>query len=149
MLAARHRFPSRGSMAVRTRAGAGTEGPMLTPPPSEAPRHRVSSLVRGEMVPGAKPIQDLVGTGIRELWTSMLDIGTAVRLGDNSSRPRYFGTGWPSPQNWGAASTAQVNGADAVNAGAVNAGNAPEFENKNASNGGPPRIAATLPVRGR
>jgi hypothetical protein len=149
MLAARHRFPSRGSMAVRTRAGARTEGPMLTPPPPEAPRGRISSLVRGQFAPGAKPIQNLVGTGVRELWTSMLDASTAIRLGDNSSRPRYFGTGWPDPQNWAAASTAEVNGDDAVRSGAVNAGNAPEFENKVASNGGPPRIAASLPVRGR
>jgi hypothetical protein len=150
MLGARHRFPSRGSMAVRTRAGGRAEGAMLTPPPPEAPRGRQSSIVRGEFAPGAKPIQNLVGTGIRELWTSMLDVATAVRLGDVSARPRYFGTGYPDPQDWSAASTADVNSEDAVRAGTINAGNAPEMVNKNASNpGGPPRIAASLPVRGR
>jgi hypothetical protein len=136
-------------MAVRTRAGGRAEGAMLTPPPPEPPRSRKPSIIRGEFAPGALPIQNLVGTAVRELWTSMLDIGTAVRLGDDSSKPRYFGTGYPDPQNWSAASAADVNSEDAVRAGAINAGNAPEMVNKNASNGGPPRIAASLPVRGR
>jgi hypothetical protein len=148
MLGARQRFPSRGCMAVRTRAGGNTEGPMLTPLPPEEPRQRQSSLVRGEFAPGAKPIQNLVGTAVRELWTSMLDVGTSIRLGDNSARPRYFGTGWPTPQDW--ASPSSINNEDQVNAATINAGNAPEMVNKNASNpGGPPRIAASLPVRGR
>jgi hypothetical protein len=121
---------------------------MLTAPPPETPRQRNSSIVRGQFAPGAKPIQNLVGTGVRELWTSMLDVATAVRLGDVSARPRYFGTGYPNPQTWRTPS--DVNSEDAVNAGAINAGNAPEMVNKNASNpGGPPRIAASLPVRGR
>ena len=148
MLSARHRHPSRGSMAVRTSMRGRSEGPMLTPPPAEEARHAASRLRRGEFAPGAKPIQDLVGTGVRELFTSMLDSATAVRLGDNSARPRYFGTVLPSPQTW--RGPAEVNGEDQVRAGVRNAGNAPEAMNKVASgSGGPPRIAASLPVRPR
>lgn len=150
MLAARHRFPSRGSMAGPTAARGRTEGPMLTPPPTSPTRPQPpNSLARGEFAPGAKPIQDLVGTGIRELWTSMLDAATAVRLGGNSARPRYFGTVVPSPiYQWLA--PAQINSEDSVRAGVVNSGNAPQMLNKTASAaGGPPRIAASLPVRPR
>lgn len=146
MLAARHRHPARGSFAVCTRAGGRTEGPMLTPPPREPARRRPSRLTSGEFAPGAKPIQDLVGTGVRELFTSMLDAAVAVRLGDNSARPKYFGTVLPQPQVW--RSPAESNSPDAVNAGAINAGNAPEMANKTATSGGPPRIAASLPPRG-
>ncbi|HWW67815.1 MAG TPA: hypothetical protein VNY83_07495 [Solirubrobacterales bacterium] len=140
MLASRHRFPSRGSMAVRTAARGRTEGPMLTAPPPEAPH--------GQFEGDAVPVQNLVGTAIRELWTSMLDSATAVRLGDNSARPRYFGTVLPQPQVW--RSPAEVNGPDQVRSAVINAGNAPEMTNKTASSGaGPPRIAASLPVRPR
>jgi hypothetical protein len=144
MLASRFRFPSRGSFAASTRARGRTEGPMLTVPAPAPPDDRQPSIVRGQFAPGAKPIQNLVGTGIRELWTSMLDSATAVRLGDNSARPRYFGTVLPTPQVWRTPS--DVNAGDSVRAGAINAGNAPEMVNKSASNpGGPPRIAASLP----
>lgn len=139
MLAARHRFPSRGSFAVRTAARGRTEGPMLTAPPPEAPH--------GQFEGNGAPVQNLVGTAVRELWTSMLDAATAVRLGDNSARPRYFGTVLPDPQVW--RSPAETNGEDSVRAGVINSGNAPGMANKNASAGGPPRIAASLPVRGR
>jgi hypothetical protein len=78
----------------------------------------------------------------------MLDAATAVRLGDNSARPRYFGTATPSPTAW--LTPSQVNSEDSVEAGVINAGNAPEMINKNASNpAGPPRIAASLPQRAR
>jgi hypothetical protein len=147
MLAARHRFPSRGSMTARTAAGGRSEGPMLTPPPPAPAGERPSRLAGGEFAPGALPIQNLVGTGIRELFTSMLDAATAVRLGDNSARPRYFGTVTPQPQVWRAAS--DINTPDSVRAGTINAGNAPQKANKNASYGSPPRIAASLPVRPR
>jgi hypothetical protein len=136
VLGARQRFPSRGSAAARSRVRAG-EGPMLTPLPAEA-----TGAFRGN----GPPVQDLVGTALRELFVSMLDSPTAVRLGDNSSRPRYFGTVLPTPQVW--RSPAQVNSEDQVRSGVKNAGNAPEVLNKTASNpSGPPRIAASLPAR--
>lgn len=147
MLAARHRFPSRGAMAVRTRARGRTEGPMLTPLPPETGGGAPRRLAGGQFAPGAKPIQNLVGTGVRELWTSMLDAATAVRLGDNSANPRYFGTVLPSPQQWQMPS--DPNAGDSVRSGVINAGNAPEMVNKTTSQGSPPRIAASLPVRGR
>jgi hypothetical protein len=47
-------------------------------------------------------------------------------------------------------SPAETNAEDNVNAGAINAGNAPEMANKTASTGsGPPRVAASLPARRR
>ncbi|MDX6609030.1 MAG: hypothetical protein QOF85_955 [Solirubrobacterales bacterium] len=147
MIAARHRFPSRGSFAAPTAARGRAEGPMLTAPPPEEARGRPSRLQGGEFAPGAKPVQDLIGTGVRELFTSMLDAATAVRLGDNSARPRYFGTVLPQPQVWRTPS--DLNAEDSIRAGMINAGNAPEMANKSASSGGPPRIAASLPVRGR
>ena len=140
MLAARHRFPSRGSMAGRTAARGRTEEPMLTEPPPEG-----SS--RGIFAGNPLPIQNLVGTAIRELRTSMLNTATAIRLGDNSSKPRYFGTAAPDPQVW--LSPVNPNSEDAVSAGAINAGNAPQMMNKTASQGEPPRIAASLPQRSR
>ena len=116
---------------------------MLTAPPPEPPRRRASRLSGGEFAPGAKPIQDLIGTGVRELFTSMLDAATAVRLGDTSSRPRYFGTVLPQPQVW--RSPSEVNAEDSVRAGVINAGNAPEMTNKTAAAGAAPRIASSLP----
>jgi hypothetical protein len=148
MLAARHRFPSRGSMAARTAARGRSEGPMLTVGPPQVANEPPPQIVGGEFAPGALPIQNLVGTAVRELWTSMLDSAVAVRLGDTSSKPRYFGTVTPSPQVWRAPS--EANAPDSVNAGVINAGNAPGMSNKSASGaGGPPRIAASLPARRR
>jgi hypothetical protein len=147
LLSARHRHPSRGSMAARTAARGRTEGPMLTAPPPEEPGQPAPSIVSGQFAPGAKPIQNLIGTGVRELFTSMLDAATAVRLGDNSARPRYFGTVTPEPVAWEVPSI--VNSGDEVNAGVVSSGNAPAMANKTAASGSPPRIAASLPVRRR
>lgn len=135
MLASRHRFPSRGSAAARSAVGA--EGPMLTPLPAE----RI-----GRFRGSGAPVQDLVGTGLRELFVGMLDSPTAVRLGDNSSRPRYFGTVLPQPQVW--QSPAEVNSDDQLRSSVKNAGNAPEMMNKRAGEaGGPPRVASSLPRR--
>ena len=147
MLAARHRFPSRGSAAARTSMRGRAEGPMLTAPPPALAGEAPSRLQGGEFAPGARPIQNLVGTGIRELWTSMLDAATAVRLGDNSARPRYFGTALPQPQVW--RTPAEPNGEDSVRAGTINAGNAPQMSNKTAAAGEAPRIASSLPARSR
>src|SRR5690349_9307449 len=120
MLSARHRFRSRGAFAAGAAAGGVAEGPMLGAPAPEPPRRRASRLSGGEFAPGAKPIQDLIGTGVRELFTSMLDAATAVRLGDNSSRPRYFGTVLPQPQIWRTPS--EANGEDSVRASLINSG---------------------------
>jgi hypothetical protein len=145
LLSARQRFPGRGTSAARAVARV-SEGPMLTVPPPEDPKAPPSRLAGGQFAPGAKPIQDLIGTGVRELFTSLLDAGTAVRLGDTSSRPRYFGTVLPTPQTW--RSPADVNSPDSVDSAVINSGNAPQMVNKNASEG-PPRIAASLPARSR
>jgi len=109
---------------------------MLTPLPAES-----TGAFRGN----GPPVQDLVGTGLRELFIGMLDSPTAVRLGDNSARPRYFGTVLPQPQVW--QSPAPINSDDQVRSGVKNSGNAPEMQNKRASAGEPPRIAANLPRR--
>lgn len=145
MLRAHHRYPSRGTSATMARTRA-QDGPMALPLPREDPRGPKSRLQSGQFAPGAKPIQDLVGTGIRELFTSLLDIPTALRLGDNSGRPRYFGTVTPMPQVW--QSPSEINSDDSVRAGVINAGNAPQAENKTTSQG-PPRIARSLPSRPR
>lgn len=137
MISARHRFPSRGSMAVAS-AGTRIESSMLTAPPPEAPTG---------MFQGGLPLVNLVGVGVRELFTSMLNTATAIRLGDNSARPRYFGTVTSDPQVW--QSPAQTNAEDNVRAGLLNAGNAPQAINKTTAEGEPPRVAATLPQRRR
>jgi hypothetical protein len=143
MLAARHRFPSRGTAAVRTRAKK-QEGPMATPLPPEA---------TGQFEGNGPPVQNLVGVGIRELFVGMLDAATAVRLGKTSSTKQtntYEGTTVPSPQVW--RSPTDLNDSDAVDSAVVSAGNAPRAANKTTSQGAnpeAPRIAATLPMRPR
>jgi hypothetical protein len=143
MLAARHRFPSRGTAAVRTHARK-QEGPMSTPLPAEA---------TGEFEGSGPPVQDLIGTGIRELFVGMLDAATAVRLGKTSSTKQtntYEGTTVPTPQVW--RSPTDLNSGDSVDAAVASAGNAPRAANKTTSQGADPeapRIARELPVRPR
>lgn len=144
MLSARHRFPSRGAMAARTAVGGRAEGPMVTQPPPEKP----TGMFRGSPL----PIQNLVAAGVRELRVSMLDAATAIRLGGNSARPRYFGTTVAPPtEQWLA--PADVTGEDQVRAGVINGGNAPQMLNKTTAEGGgeaepeAPRIARSLPQR--
>jgi hypothetical protein len=147
MLSARHRFRSRGSMTAGAAGGGRIEATMVTVPPAAIAGEPPSHLQGGQYAPGALPIQDLIGTGVRELFTSMLNAATAVRLGGNSAKPRYFGTVTPNPQVWRTPS--DVNDPEEVRAGVINAGNAPQFSNKNASAGTPPRIARSLPTRPR
>lgn len=130
-------------MAARTAVGGKTAGPMLTAPPAE----RAPGMFRGGL-----PVQDLVGTALRELELSMLDANTAIRLGANSSRPRYFGTVLPAPtKQW--LSPSDVNTEDQVRAAVVNGGNAPTMANKRAAQGAEldegPRVARGLPQRRR
>jgi hypothetical protein len=80
---------------------------------------------------------------VRELRTSLLDIGTAVRLGFRGRRV-YFGTTAPAPQKFTAPS--QPNQPNSVRAGVAQAGVSPRMENKTASGG--PRIASRLPSSG-
>jgi hypothetical protein len=77
--------------------------------------------------------QDPVGAVIRELRTSLLDIGTAIRVAGPRGRLRYFGTVLAPPQLW--TSPAQSNSEDSVRAGVVSSGNAPRALNKNTSSG--------------
>ena len=93
----------------------------------------------GEFAMSEGPPQNLLGAVIRELWTSMLNVGTAIRLGDTSSKPRYCGTVVPAPQPLKTPS--MVNEPDSINAGIINSNTAPEFENKTAN--GAPRIASS------
>lgn len=118
---------------------------MATPLPAES---------IGQFSGNGAPVQDLVGTGIRELLTGMLDAATAVRLGKTSSTKQtdtYLGTVLPNPQEWRTPSDS--NSTDEVGAGVINAGNAPQALNKTAAAGGeppePPRIARSLPARSR
>lgn len=128
-------------MAAPTALGRGAEGPMLTPPPAEP----TIGAFRGKAV----PVQDLVGTAVRELELSMLDAPTAVRLGGTSAMPRYFGTVLPAPAGqW--LSPSDVNTEDQVRAAVVNGGNAPSMLNKTAAQTAElPRIARSLPQRRR
>jgi len=130
-------------MTARTAVGGRAEGPMLTPPPPEAP----TGMFRGGL-----PVQNLVGAAVRELQVSMLDADVAVRLGGTSHQPRYYGTALPPPtQQW--LSTAPVNTEDQVASAVVNAGNAPSMMNKRAAQGSEApeeaRIARNLPRRRR
>lgn len=136
MLSPRHRYPSRGSVAAGP-AARPTLQAMLPGPPE--------GVGIGEFAGNEGPPQDLNGTAIRELRVSTLDVGTAVRLGDTSSKPRYFGTEEASPQTL--QSPSQSNSDDNIAAGIVSAGNAPQAMNKNANQNGAPRIARTLPQR--
>lgn len=142
MIAARHRFPSRGTAAVRTHIG-----PMATPLPREAPG--------AGMTGSGVPPQDLVGTGIRELLRSMLDAATAVRLGATSSdntQTNYQGTVLPAPVQWQLAHAAAANSESDLQAGIAQSGNAPQMANKTASEGvaaEPLRPAANLPHPGK
>jgi hypothetical protein len=139
VLAARHRFPSRGSMAVRTTVAA-TDASMVTPPPPEPSK--------GMFEGNPLPIQNLVGVAVRELFGSMMNAATAVRLASNSDQPRYFGTEIDPPVNqW--LSPAEITGEDQVRSAVVNGGNAPQMANKTAAQGEAPRIAASLPQRRR
>lgn len=144
MLSARHRFPSRGTAASRVQVG-----PMAMPAPAEAPS--------GPQAGSGVPPQDLVGTGIREMFVAMLDSAAAIRVGANSHgnpQTTYEGTVLPEPVDWATAHTAEVNGEENLRAGAQQAGNSPQMTNKTISEGSevevaPLRPAAQLPAPGR
>lgn len=140
MLNPRQRFPGRGSAAAYPRA-------------RQVPRAQPQTMVAGpgdspgigQFAGNPAPPQNLFGVALRELRTSLLDGATALRLADTSARPRYFGTDLASPQALQGPSS--VNSPDSVDAGIVNAGNAPQLQNKVASGDRPPRIARSLPAR--
>lgn len=91
---------------------------------------------------GAPP-QDPTGAVVRELRTSLLDIGTAIRLAGRG-KMTYFGTVLPPMQRFTAPS--QPNEGNEVRAGVAQAHNARRSLNKTASSG--PRIARELPTMG-
>jgi hypothetical protein len=115
------RFPSRGS-AGRHPAANGTMAP--APPP---PGPNLGAFAELGQLP-----QDVVGAVVGNLRTSMLDVGTAVRLGWVGRR-NYFGTELAPPQLFAAPS--QTNSPDNVNAAVKYAGNARRAEGKNAARG--------------
>lgn len=110
-------------MAARSRPIP--RGQAMVPPPPATPGV-------GAFTGHGAPIQDVVGSVVRELRTSMLDVGTALRLGGMGRRV-YFGTGTEPPQRF--AAPVQTNSPDSVNAGVAQAGNAPRALNKTASRG--------------
>jgi hypothetical protein len=98
---------------------------MLPPPPPGANLGAFADLP-------ALP-QDVAGAVIGQLRTSMLDVGTALRVGGRGRRV-HFGTELASPQAFTA--PANVNDEDSVRAGVQQSGNARRTEGKNASRGG-------------
>lgn len=135
------KFPSRGSAGRRPASMAGTRAQAMLPPPPPGPD-------LGAFEGNGPPVQDVVGALVRELRTSLLDIGTAVRLGF-TSRSTYQGTTLPPMQNFTAPSN--VNDPNSVLAGVQQAGAATRALNKTASSGeaqpAPKRIARSLPRR--
>lgn len=129
MLRDSHRFPSRGRAGISRPM---PRGQAMVPAPPETPSI-------GAFDGHGPPIQDVVGSVIRELRVSMLDVGTALRLGGMGRRV-YFGTGTEPPQRF--AAPVETNSPDSINAGVAQAGNAPRALNKTASRGSK---ASTLP----
>jgi hypothetical protein len=97
---------------------------MLPPPPPGPNYGRFAALP-------ALP-QDVAGAVIGQLRTSLLDVGTAIRLGHRGRRV-HFGTELPSPQVF--AAPANTNNEDSIRAGVPQAGNARRTQGKNASRG--------------
>ena len=124
MLPNHNRFPRRGSIARRPSSRA--QGSSMLPGPGYGPNIGAFEFT-------ARSPQDIVGSVVRELRTSMLDVATAVRVAGPRGRLRYFGGVLAPPQRF--ASPAQSNAKDSVRAGVVSAGNAPRSLNKTASRG--------------
>ena len=97
----------------------------MLPPPPPGPNYGAFAEL-GELP------QDVAGAVIGQLRGSLLDVGTALRLGGRGRRV-HFGTELPSPQHFTA--PANANDEDSIRAGARYAGNARRSEGKNASRG--------------
>ncbi len=123
MLPTHNRFPGRGSIARRPVSRRQAQA-MLPPPP---PGPNLGAFAELGELP-----QDVAGAVIGQLRTSMLDVGTALRLGGRGA-PKHFGTELESPQRFTA--PANANAEDSVRAGAAQAGNARRTLGKNASRG--------------
>ena len=134
MLSFRQRFPSRGSVAARPPSRAQLVA--MVPGPA-------AGMGTGEFAGSEGPPQNVFGAALRELRVSLLDAATAIRLGDTSSKPRFFGTEAGSPQ--ALIGPTSVNSPDEIDASIVSSGNAPQAINKTSS--GAPRIARSLPLR--
>lgn len=124
-----HRYPSRGSVGRRPASRA--QGQAMLPPPPPGPN--IGAFANLGQLP-----QDMVGAIVGQLRGSLLDVGTAVRLGWVGRRT-YMGTELAAPQVFAAPS--KTNSDDSVRAGVVQSGNARRTEGKNASRG----IARDLP----
>lgn len=124
MLPNHNRYPRRG-VAARRPSSRGNAQAMLPGPGA--------GRTIGAFEFTAPAPQDLVGSIVRELRTSMLDVATAVRVAGPRGRMRYFGTVLAPPQRF--ASPAQSNAKDSIRAGVVSSGNAPRSLNKNSSRG--------------
>ena len=123
MLPTHHRFPSRGVIGRRPASRRQVQA-MLPPPP---PGPNLGAFAELGQLP-----QDVAGAVIGQLRTSLLDVGTAVRLGFRGRR-QYFGTMIEPPQQF--VGPSNVNAEDSLRAGVVQAGNARRTEGKNASRG--------------
>lgn len=97
---------------------------MLPPPP---PGPNIGAFAELGELP-----QDVVGAVVGNLRASMLDLGTAIRLGGRGAG-RYFGTVLNTPQVFVAPS--EPNSADNVRAGVRSSGNARQALGKNTNRG--------------
>lgn len=97
---------------------------MLPPPP---PGPNLGAFAELPALP-----QDVAGAVIGQLRTSLLDVGTAIRLAGRGRRV-HFGTELASPQRFTA--PANANDEDSIRAGIRYAGNARRAEGKSASRG--------------
>jgi hypothetical protein len=123
MLPSHSRFPSRG-VAARRPVSRRQAQSMLPPPP---PGPNLGAFAETGRLP-----QDVVGAVVGEMRTSILDLGTAIRVGWGG-RPVFYGTGLETPQAFTAPS--EPNSADSLNAGVAQSGNARRALGKNTSRG--------------
>lgn len=97
---------------------------MLPPPP---PGPNLGEFALLDQLP-----QDVVGAVVGQMRTSMLDLGTALRVGWRG-RPVYFGTVLDTPQEFTA--PAETNSEDQLRASVAQSGNARRALGKNTSRG--------------
>lgn len=97
----------------------------MLPPPPPGPNY-------GAFAELSELPQDVPGAVIGQLRTSMLDVGTALRLGHRGRRV-HFGTELESPQRFTA--PANTNDDDSIRSSVRYSGNARRTEGKNASRG--------------
>lgn len=97
---------------------------MLPPPP---PGPNLGAFANLHELP-----QDVVGAVVGQVRTSMLDLGTALRVG-GWNKGVYYGTVLETPQEFTAPS--ETNSEDQLRAGVVQSGNARRALGRNTSRG--------------